>query len=328
MRKISPSKNVVASPASLAEPDPSSQRFQWWYRIASPAEPPNTAPFEARERFRRGRTGSKVVFAVFIIYLAAFPAAFSRTDHTLVTILSAGVLALILAIILNRLGYVTLAGIIVVAAITASPVTDILTIPGGLSVSVIPIYSILVLPLMCAVSFLPAWWVFIVALGNSLFILYTAIFMPHTAEIDAALKKSSIDIVTPIILSQLIISVVAYIWVMSAVRALRRADRAEEIANLEHQLAVSAETAMQQKEQLEAGIQKIVETHTRVANGDFNARAPIAQDNVLWQVSSSLNTFLSRMQRSRQEAQQARIELEQLREEVRMLRSNQGKKNN
>jgi hypothetical protein len=38
----------------------------------------------------------------------------------------------------------------------------------------------------------------------------------------------------------------------------------------------------------------------RVANGDFNARAPLNPDNVLFQIASSLNTLLNRLGRASQ----------------------------
>jgi len=146
--------------------------------------------------------------------------------------------------------------------------------------------------------------------------------LPHTKELDAVLNVAFAGIVTPIILSQMIVSVVAYLWVTGAVRAIMRADRAEEIARLEHDLALKAEMAAQQKEQLEASIQKVVDTHTRVANGDFSARVPLTRDNILWQISGSLNNLLSRLQRLRQDANelmQVKAALQQSREENRKL---------
>lgn len=315
------SADTIDSPTHTMQPGYIGRLIQRWYRIASPPEPASSAPLKERERFRRGRTGSKVILVVLLVCITAFPTVFARANHFFAFILSMGILAIIAAAMLNRAGYVTMAGIIVVIVIAMGPITDILTTPGGLNPSVLPVYSILVLPLMCVVSFLPAWWVFVVAIGNSLFTIYTMTTMPHSAALNAALKVAFIKIVTPIILSQLIVSVVAYIWVTSAVEAIKRADRAEEIAKLEHALAAQAEIITQQKVQLETSIQKIVETNTRVANGDFNARVPLTQDNVLWQVSSSLNNFLSRLQRSRQELQQVKQELEQSREEIRRLKS-------
>src|SRR5258708_36055364 len=56
--------------------------------------------------------------------------------------------------------------------------------------------------------------------------------------------------------------------------AMRRADQAEELAALEHAVA-------EQRRQLEYGVQQLLETHVRIANGDFNARAPLNQDHPL-----------------------------------------------
>lgn len=52
-----------------------------------------------------------------------------------------------------------------------------------------------------------------------------------------------------------------------------------------------------QKKELEEGIQQLLQTHIQAANGDFNVRAPLAQDHVLWQIAYSLNNLLSRIQR-------------------------------
>lgn len=316
------SEDTKELPSYLIEQRQTNRIFRLWYRITSPPEPKGSTTFEERERFRRGRTGSQILLALFVLYLSAFPAAFAGTNIFLAVILVAAIIAMILATVLNQKGYVTLAGIIVVIAITASPVTNIVTTPGGLNSSVFPVFSILVLPLMCAVSFLPPWWVFVVAAGNCIFTLFAMTLLPHTKELDAVLNVAFAGIVTPIILSQMIVSVVAYLWVTGAVRAIMRADRAEEIARLEHDLALKAEMAAQQKEQLEASIQKVVDTHTRVANGDFSARVPLTRDNILWQISGSLNNLLSRLQRLRQDANelmQVKAALQQSREENRKL---------
>src|SRR5258708_19848012 len=63
----------------------------------------------------------------------------------------------------------------------------------------------------------------------------------------------------------------------------------------------------EQKNQLEAGIQLILQTHVQTANGNFNARAPLTKDHVLWQIAYSLNNLLARLQR----LSQADMELRQ-----------------
>ncbi len=309
-------------PSYLAVTQHENKLFSWWYYIASPARPAPGASFKEKEYFRRGRTGSQIIPALFIMLLISLPAAITGNNPLLLPILGGGLFALIVATILNRSGVVNLAGFIVVVTFTAYPIATIVTTPGGLEMMTLPVYGFLILPLLCAVSFLPEWWVFIVALVNIFFTLFSLTSLPQTAELNALLSIDFAGIVTPIIISQLIVSIVAYLWVHSTTQALKRADRAEEIARLEHDLALQAETSEQQQHQLEASIQKIVETHARVASGDFTARVPLTEDNVLWRVASSLNNLLSRMQHMYSvatEVQQLRYALQQAREENKRL---------
>lgn len=310
-----------------SRPHQESSFLRWWYRLASPPEPESTASYKAMERFRRGRAGSQIILGLYILLIIAIPAGFVGTNIYLIPIVIGSLLALILGTILNRLGMITVAGIIVVLTFVAFPITNIVTTPGGLSMLVLPLYGLLILPLLCAVSFLPPWWVFVTALANCAFTVYSLTYLPRTAELSAILAIAFAGILTPIILSQAIVSIVAFAWVQGNSLALGRADRAEELARLEHDLALQAEVASQQKQLLEASIQKIIETHMRVANGDFNARVPLTEDNVLWQISGSLNNLLARAQRLRQdsfELQQIRQALHQARQENEKLRRSLG----
>lgn len=300
------------------------QILKWWYRISSPPEPDESASFEERELFRRGRTGSQITIFLFILLFISFPAAFAGSNSLLIAILIIDLFILTLAMVLNRLKKVTIAGILVVLSFTASPTMNILTTPGGVNTSALSIFGLLVLPLMCAVSFLPAWWVFVVGAGNCLFTLYVLTFVPSSGELRTVLQVAFPGVVTPILLSQGIVSIVAFLWVHGSTLALLRAERAEEIARLEHDMVLQgAETVAKQKQQLDGSIQKIVETHTRVANGDFDARVPLTQDNVLWQISGSLNNLLARFQRLQQntiELQQTQSSLKDARAEIARLR--------
>ena len=302
--------------------------LRWWYPIASPRELEDTASLRERELFRRGRTGSQILLALYLFLIISIPTGFFGANFAVIWITAVGFFALIIATLLNRMGNVNLAGFIVVITFMANPIADIVTTPGGLNMMSLPLFGLLILPLLCAVSFLPPWWVFVIAAINSLFsfaaLLPNTLPMlpPQTAELNAMLTVNFAGIVTPIILSQLIVSVVAYLWVHSTTQALVRADRAEELAKLEHDLALQAEAAAQQKRLLETSIQQIVEVHRRISNGDYNARVPLTQDNVLWEISGSLNNLLARVQGWRQDSaqlRQMRFALEQAREENKRL---------
>src|SRR5947207_15030945 len=62
--------------------------LQAWYRIASPPEPDASAPFEERELFRRGRTGSQISIVLFILVFISYPAAFAGSNSLLIAILT------------------------------------------------------------------------------------------------------------------------------------------------------------------------------------------------------------------------------------------------
>ena len=271
--------------------------LQFWYRITSPPEPDNSAPFEERELFRRGRTGSQITIILFILIFISYPAAFAGSNSLLIAILTFNLFILVLALALNRLRMVNIAGIMVVLSLIAGPSVNILTTPGGVNTIALPIFGLLVLPLMCAVSFLPPWWVFVVAAGNCLFTLYVLAFLPSSGELHEILKVAFPGIVTPILLSQGIVSIVAFLWVRGARLALLRADRAEEIAKLEALEIQRQEEQLAMSKQIEEGIQKIITTmNTVVAHNDFSNRVPLSQENILWRASKSINNLLSRLQ--------------------------------
>ncbi len=267
-----------------------------WYRMTSPPEPAETAPFQERELFRRGRTGSQITIVLFLLIFISVPATVAGSNSLLISILIANIFILCFALFLNRQKQVNLAGVLVVLSIMAGPTMNIVTTPGGISTSALPIFSLLVLPLMCAVSFLPPAWVFVVAVINAIFTVLVLTALPSVGELHNVLQTAFPGIVTPILLSQFIVSIVAYIWVRGARLAILRADRAEDIAALERREIERQQVEVEQKQQLDMGIQQIIQTHVQVANGNFSARAPLVKENILWQVAYSLNNLLARLQ--------------------------------
>jgi hypothetical protein len=220
---------------------------------------------------------------------------------------------------LNRMGVVTGAGTLLVALLVVSVAAALLTFPLGLSVDTLPAYDLLVAGVVAAATVLPRQATFLVAGFNIAFIVGDFYLQPHYANLDEVLHDTHLYpsplVATASLLGrpialQILVAVVAYLWVRGTDEAIRRADRAEEIASLEHVIA-------DQKRQLDMGIQQILQTHVRAANGDFGARAPTNQENVLWQIASSLNNLLARLQR----AGQAEHQLHRTEEELRRLAS-------
>ncbi len=217
---------------------------------------------------------------------------------------------------------VTIAGIIVVLGVVTGPTTNIVTTPGGINTSALPLFGFLVLPLLCAVSFLPPGWVFVVAAGNSLFTLLVLRVLPSSGELHHLVQVAFPGVVTPILLSQWIVAIIAYLWVRGAKQAIVRADRAEEIGKLLREVAQRDHRIAVQKAQLDASIQAIEQVHEQVANGNFTARVPLAPDNVLWSISGKLNFLVARLQRVQIEAsslRQRNVVLEQAHEHAMRL---------
>ena len=273
--------------------------IQLWYRLTSPTEPAESATFEERDLFRRGRTGSQIAIFIFILVIISFPAAFAGSNSLLTTILIIDLVILVFAMALNHWGRVSIAGIMVVLAMVASPTANILTTPGGISTAALPIFSLLVLPVMCAVSFLSPGWVFVVALGNCLFTAYVLLVLPSTGDLHRLLHTALPGIITPIIISQVIVSIVAFLWVRGAKEALRRADRAEVIAELERKEVLRQGQEVEQKRVLDQAIEQILQTLQAFSNGDLNVQVPVAQNSALFRIAYSLNTLFARLRSSR-----------------------------
>jgi hypothetical protein len=209
------------------------------------------------------------------------------------------------------------AAILLIVIINGAILASLVGQTKGLTLDLLPAFDLLVISVVVGASLLPRGAAFLLAALNTAMIILVFQYVPHAPDLVHEIADPTLIgggtlavialLARPIAL-QIIIAIVAYLWVRGTDEAIRRADRAEEIAALEHTLA-------DQKRQLDMGIQQILQTHVRAANGDYTARAPLGQDNILWQIASSLNNLLSRLQRSGQ----AEHQLNRTNEELRRL---------
>jgi large-conductance mechanosensitive channel len=289
MRMYAP-EQVPEHAGVMAEPQV--QRVNWWLRLTSSGWDKPQRTIQERERARRSRLTAWLVLGLLVTDLLLLPTSIGNPG-TLLAIFVAGV-GLVVAIVLNRSGVVTGAGILIVLLICGATLGAVATVPGGLNTVNLPVYDLLAIAVVVGASVLPRAAGFVVAIFSVGLICLDFYLQPHAAELDhdiAAVGALSM-LVRPVAL-QVILAVVSYLWVRGTDEAIRRADRAEELAAMEHQMA-------EQKRQLDVGIRQILETHVRVANGDFSARAPTSQDNVLFQIAASLNNLLNRLGRAAQ----------------------------
>ncbi|GHO61424.1 hypothetical protein KSC_003160 [Ktedonobacter sp. SOSP1-52] len=296
--------------------------LRWWYRFTAPKPAPANATLQQRDISRRGRLTSATLLVVILLVLAAEPTAIFGTNKALVFILLIPVFIDIIALIFNRAGKITTAGILVIVGIEVGLVLSILGPAlgsGGLTTYALPQYDLLVQAEFVAVTLLPPGTVFLMLFLHCAFIVATIELLPHTNEFAAVLTANHYDLLLRPITLQIIVAIVTYLWVTSANYAIKRADRAEVVAELERREVERQQQEITLKQQLDEGIQQILQTHVEVANGNFSARTPLKQENVLWKIGYSLNNLLARLQSLNQaenELQRARAETARLVEAI------------
>ena len=290
------------SPAVAAE----IKRRNWWLRLTSHTWDEASADLHTREMARRSRLTSWIILGLLGVGVILLPAGIG--DAPTLTAVVIGIIGTCVAAGLNRMGYVTAAGTLLVTLILAADLGADLSAPHGvIDPLYLPSYDLLAIAVILAASILPRAAAFVVAMVNIAAIVLDFSFQPHSSDLQHSVAAYGVAslLVRPIAL-QVIVATVAYLWVRGTDDAIRRADRAEEMATLEHNFAM-------QRQQLEIGVQQILETHVRIANGDYSARAPIIQDSLLWQIASSLNNLMARLQKSGQAEHQLRRTEDELR---------------
>jgi hypothetical protein len=294
--------------------------LEWWYHLAAPGEPQN-ATSKDRERVRAGQLSSIILLIMFCFGLAQLPNALVSRNHLFLFILLTAMAINAVAFVLNRGGKVIMVGVLMVIVVEVAFILVALTSPTGLSSGTLTIFYLMVLTELMAVSLLPPKSVFLVTLCNCLFTWATITFFHRAASFTLSTPSAYYSALASPLVLQIIVAIITYLWVQGARQAIERAER---IAQLERALAERDREVAEQKRQLEHGIQQILQTHIQAANGNFDARAPLAKENVLWQVASGLNNLLARLQRTTQsekELQRAGIEVNHLTEAVRYAKA-------
>lgn len=262
----------------------------WWYQQTAPREQPG-ASFAERELVRRGRLASTLLLGFLITGMLQLPFVY-KGPQTLLMLLPA-FLGMGIQIWLNRIGQVNVVGVLMVL-ISYSVLAGLLTGGKLLDELSLPVFDMLVVPELMAVTLLPSISIFPVAIINSIIILGLATVQPHTAELGAVLTTpDGRAVLTRAIALQFIVAIVAYLWVRSAVLAIKRADQAEVIAALERREA-------ERTRELEEGARQLLDVLVRLANGDFTSRVPLLANALLWRVGTAINTLIGRLERTTQ----------------------------
>ncbi len=273
-----------------------------------------------REQARRKQIVSAVLLVIVIFQFAELPGALLMHTAMDIGTVVLGLALCAVAALFNQFGKVTIVTILLIAVIDLGCGLMLLTSPMGLDVSALPVFDVLLVSELIAVSLLPAISVFPVALGNMLFTIVVLMFAPRTMELNMVLNSNMAynTILQPLGL-QLIVAVVSYIWVRSALRALARADRAEEISQLQRREAELLRREAEFNHSLTQGSEHLLQVLVRAANGDQGVRSALTQDHPLWRIGNALNVLLTRVGRmanAEQEIKRLRMTIAQLTERV------------
>jgi hypothetical protein len=258
--------------------------------------------FIANERLRRKQIVNGVLLVIVIFQLVQLPGAMlMQTPMALATVLL-GLALCAVAVVFNQFGKLTAVGILLILVVDLGCglmlLTSAMGMGMGLGVADLPVLDLLIISELIAVSLLPPASVFLVGASNILFILAVFAFVPRSPELNMLLASPMAynAVIQPLIL-QVVVGVVAYLWVHSARIALARADRAEEIAQLQSREAELLRHEAERSHQLEQGSEHLLQVLVRAANGEVEVRAHLTQDNVLWRVGNAVNLLLSRLHR-------------------------------
>jgi hypothetical protein len=267
---------------------------------------------------RRGRLTSWVILIALLLTVLALPVGFESPNHVLLALLWMVVIIQVSAFFCNRLGQVSMAGFLITASSEVGLMAAILTSPNGMDVNSLPLLDLLVQPLLFTVSTArkPAW-VFVVAFVNSAFFAALFFLLPimHTAALMHLLNTQGIDTVLRPMTMELVVAVVTFLGYSSYARALKTADREEEMIKQQQDRLEYERRKGEEKRHLERDISNLVAVWQAVANGEQQMILPRIESPGLQPLSFSLNVLLTRVQqgsRAEQELAHTRQVAEQV----------------
>jgi hypothetical protein len=231
-----------------------------------------------------------------LLLLTLLPQAITDKNFSLIIGLPIGLALCMIALFLNWRGLVKAAGILTLAAMYTEGTLILLHYPNGLTINDLYLLDLTIIPNVLVLAFFSANSL-IPILGMNVVQVWAVLnYGPHEGAVTHLLQAAPLQIFANVYALQLITAIFLYLWCRSTEHALARAIRAEERAAFERHEKEFQERELEQKRQLDAGIQQILQTHVAVANGDLNARAPLMKDHDLWQVANALNNLIARFQ--------------------------------
>ncbi|GHO83182.1 hypothetical protein [Dictyobacter formicarum] len=243
---------------------PTQPRVNWWLRIASTGWDQPQETIEQREKVRRSRLMAWIILAMLLCLLAFIPATFSDRASAITVVVTT--ICVVITVVLNRKGFVTVAGtFLVVLTIAAVMGVIVGSTDGKIHLVYLPAFDILVVSVILGASILPRIAAFIIASANVILIYADLLLQPWSPDLHQAIAQYGMPVIAgrPVAI-QIVAAIIAFLWTRGMDQAIRRADRAEELRILEQRFK---ESEAEHARIIEEFIRKMITAVEALANG-------------------------------------------------------------
>ncbi|HEX9067887.1 MAG TPA: hypothetical protein VF807_03885 [Ktedonobacterales bacterium] len=274
---------------------PPLRRPNFWLRIASISPYISRRTLERQNLARRSDLIAWLCLGLLIADLIVSPIALDDTRALVTYLLFA--IGIILVVALNRAGLVTVAGVMLVALVTAAIFGGTIASPIGLTMGELPNYDAMAVAVVVAATVLPRVSAFIVAGVNSLAIVLDYLIQPHNqnliqdAKLYTSVQQQAISLLVRPIALHFMLAIVAFLWVRGIEMQMRRADYAEELAEAERR-------ELESSYQMEEDVRHLLHVFTQIEHGDLRARVPQLRTATLARIAASMNNMITYLEQN------------------------------
>lgn len=282
-----------------------------WVWLTGPRAERFSNDLASQEALRRSRLISALLVILVLVVCFFIPSGLGGYTLVWVQMLTMTTCGVLVAV-LNRLGRVTLAALAMTLLVDITLAQFILSLPA-LNTTNLADFDLFTIAVLIGGIVLPRWLILSTS-GLQISLIILLFFLkPHDPVLDTEIGKYEAGLgyaaLTDPILLQICGASIAWLYAWSVERALRRANRAEELAEARARLHEQARQIAGQNERLAQGIALLQDAQARIANGEYQARIEL-QKNELLPVAVSFNLMAERLSRNEQ-MQQAYRRLEQ-----------------
>lgn len=297
------------------------QLWHWWATFTGPRKDSFKADIFAQERLRRARLVSALLILIVVIIALLLPGAYPSSPSLWIPIIALFVGGVTVALC-NRAGYTTISSICFVSLVDITLVCFFYLKPEpALNSADMTTFDLFILAVLIGGVILPKVLIPLTGMIQVLLIITIFFLRPYEASMVALIQLAGNRYVAlvPTFVLLLVGTTLAWLHAWSVERALVRASKAEELVEARAELSQQAILIAKQKQRLQEGISSILETHRQVAAGNLAVRAPVHEDQELWQIGHALNLLLMRFQQQTQDYRSSQATYHEIEQCIRLL---------